>query len=151
MTIRTRSGRTVPVRNWDLGNFASALSEFDRLWSEMGGQSATATPVHYPVDLYETGEHLVLEMAVPGVRGNDLDVSIEGRQLTIRGKAPEVEGEDRRYWIQSIPRGEFSRTVTLPTTVVVENVNAKVHDGLLTLQMPKVSEAQSRKIAITQG
>ncbi len=151
--VRTRSGRSFPTRGWDLSNVGNILSDFDRIFAEMTGPqlSSAQAQFHYPVDLYETGEHVVLEMAVPGVKAEDLDVSIEGRQLTIRGRLPDTDGEERRYWVQSIPRGEFSRTVTLPTTVVVDNVQAKVHGGLLTLTMPKVVEAQARKIAISEG
>jgi HSP20 family protein len=62
---------------------------------------------------------------------------------------PEREGEDRRYWLQNIPHGQFSRTITLPVTVEVDNIEARVHDGLLVLTMPKVAEARARRIAIS--
>jgi HSP20 family protein len=106
----------------------------------------------YPADLYETGDNVVLEMAVPGVQVQDLDVSIEGRQLTISGTFPNFsENEERRYWLQTIPRGQFSRTVSLPAGVDVDSVDARVHEGLLTLTLPKAVSARSRKIEITNG
>lgn len=142
------------VRNRDLVNYGNIFDEFDRMFGDVAapffsqGQGVS----HYPADLYETNEHLVLEMAVPGLQADNLDISIEGRQLTVRGTLPEVEGEnERRYWLTGIPRGEFTRTFTLPTTVVVENVQATIHNGVLTLTMPKVAEAQARKIAVTNG
>jgi len=104
----------------------------------------------YPADLYETGEAVVLEMAVPGLTSENLDISLEGRHLTVRGNYPETSGE-RRYWFKGIPRGEFTRAVTLPTAVETDKVQASIHDGFLTLTMPKVAEAQARKIAITNG
>jgi HSP20 family protein len=115
------------------------------------GATQFGTTMSYPVDLYETEESIVLEMAVPGVRVEDLDISIEGRQLSTQGTLPEREGEGRRYWLQNIPHGQFSRTITLPVTVEVDNIEARVHDGLLVLTMPKVAEARARRIAISNG
>lgn len=155
--VRTQNRRSVPVRGWDLadaGNFSNFFGEFDRLFSDMASpllsQSQAANA--YPADLYETGENVVLEMAVPGIKAEDLDISIEGRQLAIRGTLPNFsDNEERRYWLASIPRGEFSRSVTLPATVETDNVQAQVQDGLLTLTMPKVAQAKARKIEITSG
>jgi HSP20 family protein len=88
----------------------------------------------------------------PASRPEDLDISIEGRQLAIRGTLPNFsDNEERRYWLANIPRGEFSRNVTLPATVEMDNVQAQVRDGLLTLTMPKVAQAKARKIEITSG
>ena len=104
--------------------------------------------ISYPVDLYETGDQLVLEMAVPGIRVDDLDIGIERRQLTIRGNFAASNDESRRYWVQSIPHGELSRTLRLPVPVVAEQIQARVHDGLLTLTLPKVAEAKAKRIVI---
>lgn len=151
---RKQNVQPVPFRSWNLANlggFNDLFSEFDRLWGEMTAPfSRVASWANaYPVDLYETGDSVVLEMAVPGIRKDDLDISIEGNQLTIRGNYPEVpEGEDRRYWVQGIPHGAFSRSVSLPTSVEVDQVKAVIREGLLTLTMPKVEQARVRKIAI---
>jgi HSP20 family protein len=62
---------------------------------------------------------------------------------------PESAGQsDRRYWLQSIPRGDMSRNVRLPTNVDVDGIEAKVRDGLLLLRMPKVAESKVRKINV---
>jgi len=115
--------------------------------------SATANAAQAsPFDLYETDEALVLEMAVPGVSADHLDVSIEGRQLSIRGTLPEEgDGEEgRRYWTRTLPRGEIGRTIKLPAGVDAEAVTARVHEGVLTLTMPKIQEAKVKKIAISR-
>jgi len=153
---RLQNQRPVPVRGWDLANagVSTLFGEFDRLFNEMAAPLlSTSSAVNaYPADLYETGSAIVLEMAVPGIKADDLDIRLEGRQLTIRGTIPNItDNEERRYWLQAIPRGEFSRSVTLPATVVIDSVQAKVTDGLLTLTMPKAPEAQAKRIAITQG
>ena len=153
---RQNSLRSRPEQGWNLGNtgFGSLFGDFDQLFSELASPlySQSQWAQSYPVDMYETGEHVVLEMAVPGIHAQDLDISVEGRQLTISGTLPNItDDEQRRYWLQTIPRGQFNRTVTLPTSIDVDNVEASVNEGLLTLTMPKVAEAKARKIAINNG
>lgn len=138
---------------WNLAgtsNVPSLFQEFDQLFNQLAAPafSQTQWAQGYPIDLYETGEELVLQMAVPGVHSEDLDISIEGRELTIQGNLPQTEDEGRRYWLQSIPSGEFRRTLTLPVQVEVDGVNASVDNGLLTLRLPKQVEARARKISI---
>lgn len=107
---------------------------------------------YQPIDLYETDDAVVLQMAVPGVAEEDLDISIEGRQLTIRGASKEeVEKTDRRYWVKSISVGEFSRTVTVPSGIDANAIDADIEQGILTVTMPKAPEALSRKIELKSG
>jgi len=141
-----RTTRNVPVR-WALGD--DPFSAIDRLFQDLGGSIGNRDDAATPMDLYETDEALVVELVVPGVEADDLDISIEGRQLSIRGTLPPLpEGEQRRYWLQSIPRGAFARTVRLPVNVDVDQVQADVHDGMLTLRLAKVAEAKVRKIEV---
>jgi HSP20 family protein len=154
MMLARRQPTLTPTRSLtNFGDFGSVFSDFDRLWNEVTSSyfSPGEALSHYPVDLYETGDCLVLEMAVPGISGNDLDISIEGRQLTIRGRYPVTADEERRYWVQTIPHGEFSRTLSLPVAVEAEQIQARVQEGLLILTMPKVAEARAKRIAIQAG
>ena len=130
--------------------FPSVFDEMDQVFNSLASRFGTLAnlPNDYPIDLYETSEQLVLEMAIPGVESDQLEISLEGRQLSIEGTLDAPEAEGRRYWVQGIPRGQFSRTVSLPTAVEADAIEAKVHDGLLTLTLPKVAEARARKIAI---
>ncbi len=140
-----RNPRTLPVRRYALDPF----EEFDRMLGEFRSSLPnTGEWVSYPIDLYETDSDLVLEMAVPGVKTEDLDISIEGRQLSVRGRLPETDEQGRRYWLQSIPRGDVSRTVKLPAAVEVDKIQARVSEGMLTLTMPKLAEAKVHKIAV---
>ena len=145
--------RQQPRNGWNLGttNVPSLFQEFDQLFNQIATPvlSQTQWAQGYPIDLYETGEDIVLQMAVPGVLSEDLDISIEGRELTIQGNLPQMEDEGRRYWLQTIPTGEFRRTLTLPVQVEVDGVDASVENGLLTLRMPKQVQARARKINIS--
>ncbi len=138
----------VRMRNrpeWNLAN--SLFQDFDRLFNE-AAPFTNVSPA-YPADLFETDEQVVFEMAVPGVNANDLDISVEGKQLFVRGNLPGTEDENRRYWVKTIPTGEFTRTVTLPNGVNTDNVEASVRDGMLRVSLPKVAEAKVKKIAIS--
>jgi HSP20 family protein len=145
--------RQQPRTGWNVAGVPSLFQEFDQLFNQLATPSFNNVQVTqgYPMDLFETGDDLVLEMAVPGVEGDDLDISLEGRELTIKGSLPQAEDEGRRYWLQSIPTGEFRRTLTLPVQVDVEGVSASVDNGILTLRLPKLIEARARKISITNG
>jgi HSP20 family protein len=157
MALIRRTGRRPSARDaFDLTpSLRQMMSEFDP-WFERATQHLMPTDVAaftwsngYPADLFETDDDVVLEMAVPGMDVNDINVHVEGRQLTVEGNLPEVtDGEKQRYWLQSIPRGEFRRTMTLPSNVDVESVHAHVKDGMLTLRLPKTPESRSRKIDI---
>jgi len=121
---------------------------FERLFDDVGRGDANGLAM----DFYETEDTLVLELAVPGVASNGIDVSVEGRQLTVRAELPAApEGEGRRYWLRSLPRGAYTRTVRLPVGVDVEAIEARVLNGVLNLRMPKAAEAKVRKLQIQDG
>ncbi len=142
--VRTRS---IPTRSRGLFN------DFDRLFNDVNPQVFQRPAVSgAPVDLFETDEALVLQMAVPGLSGEDLDISVDGRNLSVRGTLPELAAEDgRRYWVQNLARGEFNRSLKLPTTVDADAIEARVAHGMLILTMPKMAEAKVRKIAIANN
>jgi len=99
------------------------------------------------MDMYETPENVVAKTAVPGVKPEDIDITMAGNTLTIAGetKAEEKVGEEnnirreRRY-------GRFSRSIALPTGVQGEKAEAAFEQGLLTLAIPKAEEAKPKVI-----
>jgi HSP20 family protein len=118
---------------------------FERLFEDVARSDGSGLAM----DFYENEEALVLELAVPGVTSSGIDVSVEGRQLTVRAELPSApECEPRRYWLRTLPRGAFSRTVRLPMGVDTDHIEARVQNGLLNLRMPKAPEAKVRKLEI---
>lgn len=118
---------------------------FERLFDDVGRGEVNGLAM----DFYEVEDALVLELAVPGATSAGIDVSVEGRQLTVRAELPAAsEGEARRYWLRTLPRGAYTRTVRLPVGVDVDAIEARVQNGVLTLRMPKVAEAKVRKLQI---
>lgn len=151
--VRNVPVQTMPLRSWNLSTANDFFQEFDRLWNEVTTSWVSPLPTStYPYDLYETGDSLVLEMAVPGLRKDDLEVRLEGNRLTIRGTYPEAQDtEERRYWSRGLPRGSFVQSLTLPASVEVDKIQATITDGLLRLTLPKVEQARVRKIAISSA
>jgi len=151
--IRLDSMRSVPVQRSNLRSYSGDLfQEFDNYFNHFQHKNGDQSQLvqGYPVDLYETGDSIVLQMAVPGICKDNLDISIEKRQLTISGDFPNTtENEDRRYWLQSIPQGHLNRNLVLPVDVEVDAIEATIQEGLLTLTMPKVTEAKARQITVS--
>ncbi|MCS6868227.1 Hsp20/alpha crystallin family protein [Thermus sp.] len=143
----TRPAEITPFRTW--GPF-SLLEEANRLFEEVLGEFARPGVAYVaPADLYETDEALVLEMAVPGLAPEDLEVSLEGQKLTVRGQVkPAEEAKARRYYLQEIPHGSFVRSFTLPVEVKAEEARAEFRHGVLRLTLPKVAEARAKRIPI---
>lgn len=155
MTITRINTRPYPSLRWGLNaapEFASVFNDVGQLFHNAGFAGLErGSAVANPIDLYETTENIVLQMAVPGMLPDQLDISVEGRRLAIRGALSEVsesESEDRRYLVKGITRGEFSRVVRIPSRVNPEAISATIDQGLLTVTMPKAPEAVARKISV---
>ncbi|MEX2514769.1 MAG: Hsp20/alpha crystallin family protein [Candidatus Paceibacterota bacterium] len=101
------------------------------------------------VDVYETPEHIVVQAMVAGVRPDALDVSITREQCVIRGRreAPSDASLDE-YLHRELYWGSFSRAITLPEEVEVEESNAAEDHGLLTITLPKINKHNETKLEI---
>jgi HSP20 family protein len=103
----------------------------------------------FPLDLYETDEEVVVKASMPGVKPEELDISITGDVLTVKGEAREEEEEKRHdYYRRERRRGTFARSVTLPVQVESEKVEAVFEHGVLTLRMPKAEAVRSKTIKV---
>lgn len=78
--VRAQNARPVLTRGWDLSSPGGLFEEFNQLFEQLGAPAFGSGQLSnsYPADLFETGDNVVLEMAVPGVQVQDLDVSIAG-------------------------------------------------------------------------
>jgi HSP20 family protein len=101
------------------------------------------------VDIFENKDQIVLEADLPGMRPEDVDISIENNLLTIRGER-RFEKKDEGDNFHRVERsyGSFTRSFTLPPTVSSENANAEFENGLLRLTLAKREEAKPRRIEI---
>lgn len=101
------------------------------------------------VDMYETDEDVVIKTSVPGVKPEDIDITITGDTLTIRGETKAEEKVERANYIRQERRyGAFSRSLTLPTAIVAEKAKAEFENGVLTLTLPKAEEVKPKTIKV---
>ncbi len=121
---------------------------FDDVWGrrEMGWHRGDYVDL-LPVDVYSTANELVIQASVPGVNPDDVEITIEGDTLTIKGetKAP-LDNVD--YHIQERRFGPFARTLTLNVPVQADQAEAVFDKGVLTLTLPKAEEVRPKVIKV---
>ena len=101
------------------------------------------------LDMYETEDSVVVELSVPGMSPEDIQVRVTGNRLTVEGELKgENKTENRNYVLQERRYGRFERTFTLPRGVDVEAIRATFDDGVLRIEMPKREEARPRRIRV---
>jgi HSP20 family protein len=101
------------------------------------------------LDVYETDEELVVKATVPGIKPEDIKVTVVGSTVTIEGETKcEDEVTEEHYVLRERSFGRFSRSVTLPRSVNAEGATAEFEHGVLTLSIPKAEEAKTRSIKI---
>jgi HSP20 family protein len=144
---------TLIRRSNPFGELMSLRQAMDRLLedsfvSPRGGGNGTEEQ-HLALDVYTTSDALVVEAALPGVKPDDVKVSVLGDSLTISGSTHEEQKRDEGgYSYREIRRGAFSRTVTLPSGLKADAATASFENGLLRLSFPKAEEAKPRQIQI---
>ncbi|GAK60906.1 heat shock protein hsp20 [Candidatus Vecturithrix granuli] len=99
-------------------------------------------------DVYETEDHVVVQLDIPGVKIEDVDVQCEKGMLSVKGERKFTEDEKRQYYRVENVYGPFERYFEIPRTLNVEKIEAKYNAGVLTLTFPKTEEAKPKKIAI---
>ena len=101
------------------------------------------------VDMYETDQDVVIKSSAPGVKPEDLDITITGDTLTIKGETKTEEKVEKANYIRQERRyGAFCRSLTLPTTIVAEKAKAEFENGVLTLTLPKAEEVKPKTIKV---
>jgi HSP20 family protein len=102
------------------------------------------------VDMYETDDSVVVKTAIPGVKAEDIDVSITGDTLTIKAETKEEEEVKRENYLRRERRfGSYCRSVTLPGGLETDKADADYNDGILTLTLPKAEEIKPKSIKVT--
>jgi HSP20 family protein len=142
---------TLVRRTNPFGELISLRSAMDRLFEDSFVRPANGSGSDRTValDMYATADSFVVEAALPGIKPEDINVSVLGDTLTISANtSAEQEREDDGYSYREIRRGSYSRTVTLPTALKTDAATATFENGLLKLSFPKAEEAKPRQIEI---
>jgi HSP20 family protein len=142
---------TLIRRNSPFGELLSLRQAMDRLFDDSfirpGAMSEGQSQL--PLDVYSDADAVVIEAALPGVRPEDVDISVLGDTLTISGQThDERRSEESGYAYREIRRGSFARSLTLPGGLSADAATASFENGMLRLSIPKAEEAKPRQIKI---
>lgn len=101
------------------------------------------------LDIYENDDNLVVETSLPGISPDEVDISVAGNSLTIKGETKREEKKEKGdYYHCEISRGTFTRSVALPHYVDSDRAKAAFENGVLELTLPKVEKAKRRTVKI---
>jgi HSP20 family protein len=153
MNSLTRWQRPVLATWPGYGRLTDLRDEIDRLFESPLAALARSsqwlsgwTPV---LDLYEDKDNLLVKMDLPGMKREEIDVSLHEGSLSISGeRKSEQKHEDAEVYRAERFFGRFQRTVALPTPVAADKVKAEYKDGTLTITLPKTEEAKPKHIDV---
>jgi HSP20 family protein len=146
---------TIARRPSPFGELLSLRQAMDRLFEDSfvrpgswGNGSADALAL--PVDVSTTKDELVIQAPLPGVRPEDVELTVENGTLTIRAEMNDerTEGEGECL-VREIRRGAFTRSMSLPTGLEPDKAEATFKDGMLTLRVPRAEQVKPRQIRIS--
>ncbi|UCE33875.1 MAG: Hsp20/alpha crystallin family protein [Deltaproteobacteria bacterium] len=135
------------------GELSSLRREMDRMWDRFFGETPLTRRIGeewWPsVDMSETKDNYVVKAELPGLEANDVDVSISGDVLTIKGekKKEEEEKDEHHHYVERY-YGSFQRSFRLPANVKSDKIDASFDKGVLKVTLPKVEEAKKKKIEV---
>ncbi len=142
---------------WEpIDDLLSLREAMNRLFEESFFRARSGLPVPFEggpaLDVYETGDSVVVEAALPGVKPDEIDVTITGDVLTIKGETKEDTTVEKENYIRRERRyGSFCRTVRLPGDLDTDNATAEYENGILKLTIPKKEEAKTKVIEVKAG
>jgi HSP20 family protein len=101
------------------------------------------------LDVFESADDVTVRASIPGVKPEDIDISVRGDVLTIKGERLEEHDEEKgNYHLRERRYGAFQRSISLPTLVKADKAQAEFEHGVLTLTLPKVEEVKPKSIKI---
>ncbi len=145
LTAWTGFGRLTDLRDEIDRLFEAPLAELARSSHLLSGW----TPA---LDMHEDKDNLYVRLELPGMKKEDIELSLHDGSLSIAGERKgEEKSKDAEVYRAERFFGRFQRTVTLPTAVAVEKVKAQYADGVLTVTLPKAEEAKPKRIDVKAG
>lgn len=140
----------IPWRAEGLG-LSNLRREMDRLFEDFAGNGGRQGLERWApsMDVSETPEALIVKAEVPGIDPKEVEISVSGDTLTLKGEKKEEKEEKGKTW-HRIERsyGSFFRSVTLPAPVDADRIAAEARDGVLTITLPKTEKAKTKRIEV---
>jgi len=148
-------GETMSITRWEpFHELVSLRQAMDRLFEDSFVRPSQLASVFGkgltpPVDMYEADNEVVVKVALPGVKPEELDINITGDTLTIKGETKvKQETKQENYLRQECCYGAFARSLTLPAGLKTDKAEASLDNGMLTLAIPKAEEAKPKVIKV---
>lgn len=131
------------------GNEAEDFEEESEWHGNEGPDEQEPQEGELPVDMYQTGDAVVIRALIAGVSPDDLDIAITRDMVTIKGMREEMqEAADDDYYHRELFWGSFSRTLLLPEEVLIDEAEAHEKHGLLEIRLPKVDKNRSTRLSV---
>jgi len=126
----------------------------DRLFDNVSTDHELAQPSLWglAVDVVENKDDFIIKASVPGINPDDLDISYADDTLTIKGEIKsDNEVKENQYHLRERRYGSFTRSISLPTKIKGDAIEASYQNGVITLRLPKAEEVKPKRIAIKVG
>jgi len=142
------------IVRWQPGNDLVSLRDaMDRLfedsWVSSRGWNLPSAWVEPTVDVYETADSVVVKAAIPGVKPEDVEITVKGDLVSISGETKqETESKDKNYLRRETRVGSFSRVISLPQGLDSDKADAKFENGVLTVTFPKSEQVKPKLIKL---
>jgi HSP20 family protein len=124
--------------------------DLDTLFSRFAGRQANAGGV-MPMDAFRRGSDVWVHVDLPGVKAENLEITVERNVLTIAAERNWQRQEGDQSYFGERYRGNFRRQIHLGEGLDLENLEADLHDGVLTVRIPVAEEAKPRKVQVSQS
>ena len=130
----------------ELGRAEDVLA---RHFRDFGSRSGLVGAWPVPLDIARKGESVVVRASIPGIKPDDVEVTIEDGRMTIKAEtAEENEEREGRYVLRERRAGRFYRAVRLPETVDADRAESSYENGVLTVTLPKLESKKAKKIEV---
>ncbi|MDO8137532.1 MAG: Hsp20/alpha crystallin family protein [Candidatus Brocadiales bacterium] len=139
------------IMKWpEVPSFTALQREMDRLFEDFYRRGGLLRGVWSPaVDVVENNDTIVIRAELPGIEPKDVDISVSGDTLTIKGeKREEKEEKGKSFYRMERCYGSFSRSIILPTSVEADKAKADYKNGVLEITLPKTERVKAKKIPI---
>ncbi len=122
--------------------------EVDRFMNECLGSAQAGKACCPPVNVWEQEGEFVTEIDLPGYRQEDLDISVMGAELTLKGRRQDAPAEGVTYLRHERTDNEFARTLRMPAEIDADKVSATLENGVLRVTLPKAASARPVRVEI---
>lgn len=140
------------IIRWDpLREMMGMRDLMDRAFDDIFSRSSISSEGYgvLNIDMVQTDDEVIVKASIPGVKPDDINISVTGDTLTIRGEVKEDEETIKaNYHIRELRMGSFARSILLPGPVIADKAKAEFENGILKLSLPKAEEIKPKTITV---